>query len=321
MSPWVTMDASSERPLHRLVGSMHRLVVFDAVVRAGSFTAAARTLGVSQPAVSRQISLLEDELQTTLFVRDRTRPRLTATGAALHEHVDSGFAEIETGLADVRGLADTLTLAVQPAIAESWFSPHLASLREAVAPTTVQLVIFDDADELSSIEHDVSVRFGSGFGSGLRSELLIAERVTPVAAPDFAAAHGLDDTSTATRLTEVGPLLDLDPAGRGWMDWSIWFELAGEAWTPPPREIRYRNYAVVVQQALSGGGVALGWETLLGGLLGRELLVPAGPTVARPDVGYHLVWPTGMTRHDGLRDLRDWVRRTVAWLTAEADAA
>ena len=35
---------------------------------------------------------------------------------------------------------------------------------------------------------------------------------------------------------------------------------------PLPRDIRYRNYAVVVQQALSGGGVALGWETLLGGL-------------------------------------------------------
>lgn len=321
MPLWVAMDGSMERPLHRLVGSIHRLVVFDAVVRAGSFTAAARTLGVSQPAVSRQIGLLEDELQTTLFVRDRTRPRLTAAGAALHDHVDAGFADIETGLADVRGLADTITLAVQPAIAESWFSPHLQSLREAVAPTTVQLVIFDDADELATTDHDVSVRFGSTFGAGLRSELLIAERVTPVAAPDFALEQGLDDSTTAMALTEVAPLLDLDPAGRGWMDWGIWFDLAGHSWTAPPRDIRYRNYAVVVQQALSGGGVALGWETLLGGLLGRELLVPVGPTVTRPDVGYHLVWPTGMTRHDGLRDLRDWVRRTVAWLTAEADAA
>ena len=309
-----------ERPLDRLVGSVNRLVVFDAVVRAGSFTAAARTLGVSQPAVSRQIALLEDELETTLFVRDRTRPRLTVAGQALHEHVDKGFAEIETGLADIRGLADTITFAVQPAIAESWISPHLPSLRDHMAPTTVQVVIYDHVAELVSIDHDVSVRFGDRFGSGVRSELLIPERVMPVAAPDLAAAYGLDADSDAADLV-AAPLLQFDARNRGWMDWEAWFEHAGQPWTPPAGEIRYRNYANLVQQALSGRGVALGWDTLLGGLLGRGMLVPVGPTMARGQVGYHLVWPTGMTRRDSLRRLRSWLRDTVAFLRAEVDAA
>ena len=55
------------RPLTRQIGQANRLVYFDAVVRAGSFTDAAADLGVSQPAVSRQISLLEDELGLLLI--------------------------------------------------------------------------------------------------------------------------------------------------------------------------------------------------------------------------------------------------------------
>lgn len=310
-----------ERPLDRLVGSVNRLVVFDAVVRAGSFTGAARTLGVSQPAVSRQIALLENELETTLFVRDRNRPRLTPAGEALHEHVDAGFGEIETGLADIRGLADTITLAVQPAIAESWISPYLHSLRSDLEPTTVQVVIYDDVPELVTIDHDIAVRFGEDFGSGVRSELLIPERVMPVAAPDLAEEFGFDADTDPAVLAERAPLLQFDALQRGWMDWEAWFERAGTEWTAPAGEIRYRNYANLVQQALSGRGVALGWDTLLGGLLGRGMLVPVGPTMARTTVGYHLVWPTGMTRREGVRRLRTWLRQTVAFLMAEVDAA
>lgn len=154
----------------------------------------------------------------------------------------------------------------------------------------------------------------------VRTELLIPERVTPVAAPDLAEALGFDTSTEPAVLADKAPLLQFDALHRGWMDWEAWFERAGVTWIAPAGEIRYRNYANLVQQALSGRGIALGWDTLLGGLEGRGLLVPVGPTMVRSTVGYHLVWPTGMTRREGVRRLRSWLRDTVASLRSQAAA-
>ena len=57
-----------------------RLRVFDTVARCGSFTAAARALGISQPAVSQHIAELEKTLGVTLFERTRTSVCLTEKG-------------------------------------------------------------------------------------------------------------------------------------------------------------------------------------------------------------------------------------------------
>lgn len=64
-----------------------RLKVFDAVVEKGSFTLAARELGVSQPAVSQNISELEKEFHTSFFYRKRGAVTLTPEGRIFHEYV------------------------------------------------------------------------------------------------------------------------------------------------------------------------------------------------------------------------------------------
>lgn len=69
--------------LRRSIPSMSALATFEAAARLSGFTAAAAELGVTQAAVSRQIKLLEEELNTRLFIRANRRVVLTAAGEAL----------------------------------------------------------------------------------------------------------------------------------------------------------------------------------------------------------------------------------------------
>src|ERR1700759_1423463 len=85
-----------------------RVLTFRAVARERSFTAAARGLALTQPAVSQQVAALETELQTALFVREPGGLRLTAAGGALLVHADAIAERLElaeTQLAELR--ADT----------------------------------------------------------------------------------------------------------------------------------------------------------------------------------------------------------------------
>ena len=68
--------------LRRSIPSMSALATFEAAARLTSFTAAATELGVTQAAVSRQIKLLEEELNTRLFIRANRRVVLTSAGEA-----------------------------------------------------------------------------------------------------------------------------------------------------------------------------------------------------------------------------------------------
>src|SRR5688500_12937041 len=63
--------------------SSHQLDAFYAVAQTGSFTKAAARLHITQPAVSQRILNLEEELETSLFVRERQKLRLTDAGSTL----------------------------------------------------------------------------------------------------------------------------------------------------------------------------------------------------------------------------------------------
>ena len=68
---------------------------FRAIAEIGSMTAAAKALGVSQPTITVAIQNLEDNLKTTLFLRERTGVRLTATGEELLAHAVQVFETLE----------------------------------------------------------------------------------------------------------------------------------------------------------------------------------------------------------------------------------
>ena len=110
--------------------SQDKLQAFAAVARAGSFTAAAQTLHLSQPALSRRIVGLEEQLETTLLVRGRAGASLTAAGRRLLDFVEAQRALEEELLGDlepspvsyrgvvrIAGLSSMVPAVVLPALA------------------------------------------------------------------------------------------------------------------------------------------------------------------------------------------------------------
>src|SRR5689334_4719204 len=79
------------------------------IAETGSLNAAARRLRVAQPALSRQIRLLESELGTALFVRHARGMALTEAGELLVERSRRGLREIDQARSDVSALAGQVT--------------------------------------------------------------------------------------------------------------------------------------------------------------------------------------------------------------------
>ena len=296
------------RELVRHVERLQRLVVFDAAARLGSFTAAAAELGMSQPAATRQIRSLEQALGADLFARTANRSELTDAGRRLWGHVAAGFDTIEGGLAELTAHADTFVLAAHPGIAQQWLVPRIDGLRDALGSRELRLRLFDRDDELAHGEYDASIRVGDGAFPGQSSRLLFPEVVVPVAAPSVALAHRLTARSAPAALQHV-PLVHMDDGDRPWMTWHHWLGEFGLAFPPQPGRVLFQNYPMVLQQALAGRGVALGWRPLIDDLVEGGALVVVGSEV-RSEHGYYVTWRQGTPSPA--------VHALIEWLVAQA---
>ena len=284
------------RLLVRRVPQLQRLAVFDAVATTGGFTAAARALEISQPAVSRHMAALSRELGVVLFERSGRSFELTPAGHALAAAVDGAFVSLERMLAELDRQPGVLVFAVQPAMATSWVVPLLDQL-EAAAEAEIQLRIYERSPELDSGGWDLAIVPGTGSWNEWESTMLFREAVRPFASPNLAAELDLTPDTPPHELIDH-TLLHIDDVGRPNLTWSEWFAEAGAALEVPPPRLFYNAYPTVIQEALAGNGIALGWQHLLSDLVERELLVPVGPVVRREQGGHHLCWRRG---HEGPR--------------------
>ena len=126
-----------------------KLRVFHAVAEAGSFTHAGDTLNLSQSAVSRQISALEEALQVPLFHRHARGLILTEQGESLNRTVREVFAKLamtealltESKEKPVGRLKVTTTVG----FGASWLAPRIQAFLDAYPDVTMSLIL-DDAD-------------------------------------------------------------------------------------------------------------------------------------------------------------------------------
>lgn len=279
------------RELLQQVDRLQRLAVFESAGRLGSFTAAAKDLGMTQPAVTRQIRSLELSLGTELFRRTANRSELTEVGARLSDHIAAGFDVIEAGLAELAEHAGTFVLAAHPGIAQQWIVPRIDGLHAALGELDVRLWLFDRDSEVVEGGFDAAVRVGTGEFPGQSSQLLFRERVVPVASPAFAQQYGLSETSSAADVYEV-PFVHMDDGDHPWMTWANWLSEFDITLRRQPGRVLFHNYPMVLQQALAGRGVALGWRTLIDELVAGDALVVVGPEVTS-NRGYYVTWPEG----------------------------
>jgi molybdate transport repressor ModE-like protein len=177
--------------------SFRLLRLFTAVARQGSVTAAARALGLSQPAVSKGVRTLERQVGTPLLVRTPRGLRPTEAGAALLDHGRVIFAAARAAEDDVRALtglergtlrvggSPTVATYILPRILRAFHARHPAvALKLVCAPSRVV------AAQLAERDLDVALTEALVEDPRLTVERWIEDELVPVAAPTHPlAAH------------------------------------------------------------------------------------------------------------------------------------
>jgi DNA-binding transcriptional LysR family regulator len=172
-----------------------KLRVFHAVAEAGSFTHAGDTLNLSQSAVSRQISALEEALQVPLFHRHARGLILTEQGESLNRTVREVFAKLaitEALLTESKEKpAGRLKVTTTHAFGSLWLAPRLNGFLEAYPEVTV-LMLLDDAElDLAMREADVAIRMHAPKQPDLIQRHLMTMNWHICASAEYLKKHGL----------------------------------------------------------------------------------------------------------------------------------
>lgn len=171
-----------------------RARAFLASAEEGSFSAAARVLGVSQPTVSRQVAALEQELGLVLFERIGRRLQLTAAGAALAPHVRgmqrSAVAFGLTADGQAETVAGPVSVSCSDVVAGELLAPAIASIVERFPALEIQLVTTNEVSDLTRREADIAVRHVRPEQAELVARRLPDRRAGLFGSPDYLATHG-----------------------------------------------------------------------------------------------------------------------------------
>ncbi|QGZ64995.1 LysR substrate-binding domain-containing protein [Paraburkholderia acidisoli] len=283
------------------------LVAFEAAVRHASFTRAAAELHLTQSAISRQIHQLEAFLGRSLFVREHRALRLTIAGEQYAAQVHRLLTQCAEATLDVmKHYGDLeLTIACSSGVAVLWLTPRLPQFRAAYPNIKLRLIVRDGLNSMSPAEFDVGVYYvRQQAPAHFAARRLFNEQVFPVCSPAYLAGRTL---APADIVGET--LLLLEDGQRQWMSWPEWFDLNGVTLPKAPQRhgIVINHYPQLVQMAILGEGIALGWRYMIDACLDQGLLVRVGEAAASHGGGYYVISPNDRKESQGARIFARWL--------------
>ena len=169
--------------------------MFHAAAEAGSFTHAGEALGLSQSAVSRQVSSLEQELGVSLFHRHARGLILTEQGELLHHTAHDVFMKLEAARAKLTDSRERpngeLRITTTPGIGVHWLTPRLGEFVELYPDVHLTLLILTDEElDLVMRAADVAIRLRQPTQPDLIQRKLFSVRFHAYASPDYVKRFG-----------------------------------------------------------------------------------------------------------------------------------
>jgi len=171
-----------------------KLKVFHAAAEAGSFTHAGELLGLSQSAVSRQVSALEQELTVPLFHRHARGLILTEQGELLYRTAHEVLMKLEatrTKLTDSREKPNgDLRVNTTPGLGIHWLTPRLGEFLELYPDIRITLLTTENELDLAMREADVAIRLRAPTQPDLIQRKLFAMHFHAYGSPDYLKRRG-----------------------------------------------------------------------------------------------------------------------------------
>lgn len=151
----------------------------------------------------------------------------------------------------------------------------------------------------------MGVLFGQGRFSQGESRWLFNEEVFPVCSPHLLAGQTLP---LSARALGDFPLLQLrGEHARQWFDWYRLFDALKLGPPPAPGQLRFDNYTLLIQAAIAGQGMAIGWKHLVDNLLEQGVLCRPFAESAQSASGYYAVMPQRKRRNRLAQIFVDWM--------------
>ncbi|KVD74495.1 LysR family transcriptional regulator [Burkholderia sp. ABCPW 14] len=291
--------------MKHLYPNVAELHAFASSAKHLNFSYAARELGLTPSAVSRQIASLEALLGVKLFVREGRNLTLTRAGRVYQARVGGPLREIGNAsleLLSAREDSDLLTIASVPTFTTKWLVPRLPRFLETAPDVTLSFRRHLAPGDPFPFGLDAAIRYGDGRWEGVQCDYLDGRTFVPVCAPEFAERYALRapaDVAAAPRLVH-------EQAECAWVAWADRHRVAHMNALAGPR---FEQYSVLIQAALAGLGIALVPAFLIRDQLASGTL--AQPLDAPVDVDeqshYLCCAPERLDTSESLRRLRAWM--------------
>ncbi len=301
--------------LDRITG----MKVFAKVATVGSFSAAARTLGMSPAMATRHIDALEDRLSTRLFFRSTRKLTLTEAGQRHLEATERILAEIDEAEAaaaeDVVEPRGTLKLNAPLVFGLRQVMPALADFAQLYPALIIDIALTDRFVDLIDEGWDIAIRLGTLRDSSLIARSLAPIRVALCAAPAYLAAHGTPRTTADLAAHNCLGYTLPTPANAGrWL-----FGADGSIAVPVHGTLIANNGDALRAAAVAGQGLIYQPTFILADDIRAGRLVPLTLDIPVPRVGAaHAVYPGGRQPPAKVRALIDFLGRR--WRDAPWDA-
>lgn len=283
-----------------------KVKTFAAAAEAGSVTAAAERLGISQSAVSRQVAALEEEIGVPLFQRHARGMMLTGPGQILLEHARemSGIAAMaEARLKDAadRPMGE-LRVTAPVAFGMAWIAPRLGRFADMYPDMRLKLLLDDREYDLLTLEAECAVRLWPGTHAELVQRKLADMPVGLYASRDYVARYGAPATvGDLDRHRIVGfhgdhtnPMRDLD--------WALLLGREGAA--PREPDLAINNVYAILMAIEHGSGIGRLPQYMA---RDHQSLVRILPEAKLPSFALYFLYPVNLKRSRRIAAFRDFL--------------
>lgn len=297
--------------------SLRAVKAFVAAAKYLNFTRAAESLCVTQAAISRQIRELENFLGAELFIRNGRAVELTSAGAAFFDAVQLSLSNISQASSRIRRQNSgkrVVTICCTPAFSGLWLTPRLSKFLTENPDIDLNTVVTQNFLTMEpGVQPDIFVNKLSKIREGYTSYPLVCDVIYPICSPEYLEKHA--DVTSLEGMSQQS-LLNLSPFGRSQIaehvDWYVWFEyhhidLSSRA-VSGAQLFHSNDYSSLVQLAIAGQGVALGWHYLVDPLIKKGLLVrPVAEELIHKDSQHFLTFKEDKKGDDACTRVRDWI--------------
>lgn len=267
-----------------------QMILFANVVDHSSFSAAARSIGVSPSAVSKQISKLEERLGVRLLNRSTRSISLTQEGQSFYERCSNVAAEVSAAeeLLSSMGSRPTgkLRVTATVAFAKRQLIPLMPAFLERYADIELEMELSDRAIDFSSNGYDLAIRFSEQIEqtSVVARKLAVNKRVA-CASPAYLSRNGVPQKPEELAEHNCLRLSAIE-------DWNDWhFERGGEELVVPARGNFSVNTADAIYYAVKSGlGIARLPTYMVASDIASGKLIRLFPDILEDDASIYAVY-------------------------------